>query len=421
MIDKNLFLYDLAIVAILKNEGHYLKEWLDYHLAAGVDHFYLYDNESLDNQAEIVKPYIEMGLVDYFYLPGKKMQHVAYNDAVKRFKFHCRYMAFIDADEFIYPKMSENIVEVVDEVLSRDENAAGLAINWQIFGSSGEEKADYSRGVLERFTRRAPADWTAPLQHSELPGGNAHVKTIANPRVIKFFSNAHYAHYFNCLHAVNENAAVVETFSNAPVTAEKIVVNHYFGKSHEEFLAKQSRGRSDTGGKQKDELFNEYDRNEVFDDGILKYRNARAENLSFETETEKIIRVTKVLTDLIAEASAPKISKDFFTRKLELFLICRALSAYLQEKFPSNANYWKIFERTALNAILKSLPTMTLTEARIFLRDLPGLLKVPYPAEAKAIHRAAVQVLSGMLDVARLSYVWDDYAQFDYLLDLLKE
>ena len=105
MVDKNLFLYDLAVVAIMKNEGHYLKEWLDYHLLAGVEHFYLYDNESPDNQAEVAKPYVEAGLVDYFPLPGKAMQYVAYNDAVKRFKFQCRYMAFIDGDEFVYPKV----------------------------------------------------------------------------------------------------------------------------------------------------------------------------------------------------------------------------------------------------------------------------------------------------------------------------
>ncbi|MBQ4405038.1 MAG: glycosyltransferase family 92 protein [Selenomonadaceae bacterium] len=105
MVDKNLFLHNLAVVAILKDEGNYLKEWLDYHLLAGVDHFYLYDNDSSDNQAEVAKPYIEAGLVDYFSLPGKAMQMVAYNDAVKRFKFHCRYMAFIDLDEFVYPKV----------------------------------------------------------------------------------------------------------------------------------------------------------------------------------------------------------------------------------------------------------------------------------------------------------------------------
>ena len=103
-VDKNLFLHDLAVVAILKCEAPYLKEWLDYHLLAGVDHFYLYDNDSPDNQREVAAPYVKAGLVDYISLPGKAMQLVAYNDAVKRFKFHCRYMAFIDLDEFIFPK-----------------------------------------------------------------------------------------------------------------------------------------------------------------------------------------------------------------------------------------------------------------------------------------------------------------------------
>ena len=103
MVDKNLFLHDLAVVAIMKSEAPYLKEWLDYHLLAGVDHFYIYDNDSPDNQAEIVAPYVEAGLVDYFRAPGKAMQMRVYNDAVKRFKFQCRYIAFIDGDEFIYP------------------------------------------------------------------------------------------------------------------------------------------------------------------------------------------------------------------------------------------------------------------------------------------------------------------------------
>lgn len=106
MVDKDLFLHDLAVVAILKNEGPYLKEWLDYHLLAGVDHFYIYDNDSTDNQAEVAKPYVEAGLVDYIPFPGQAMQFAAYNDAVKKFKFQSRYMAFIDGDEFIFPKLN---------------------------------------------------------------------------------------------------------------------------------------------------------------------------------------------------------------------------------------------------------------------------------------------------------------------------
>ena len=103
-VDKNLFLHDLAIVATLKDEGPYLKEWLDYHLLAGVDHFYLYDHESTDNYAEIVKPYIDAGLVTSTPYPNNISMYMAYNDAIKRFKFFNRYMAIIDIDEFIYPK-----------------------------------------------------------------------------------------------------------------------------------------------------------------------------------------------------------------------------------------------------------------------------------------------------------------------------
>ncbi len=106
MVDKDLFLHDLSVVAILKNEGPYLKEWLDYHLLAGVDHFYLYDNESPDNQAEVAAPYVKAGLVDYFFTPGKAAQMFTHYNSVKRFKFFSRYIAIIDGDEFIYPRLT---------------------------------------------------------------------------------------------------------------------------------------------------------------------------------------------------------------------------------------------------------------------------------------------------------------------------
>ena len=154
-MDKNLFPYNLAIVAIFKDEAPYLREWLDYHLLAGAEHFYLYNNDSSDDYEKVLAPYVEAELVTLIDWSGKLMQMPAYNDALKRFKFFCRYMAFIDLDEFIYPKTNRSIVEVTDEILSRDEQAQALAVNWQIFGSNGHETADFSRGVLERFTCRA--------------------------------------------------------------------------------------------------------------------------------------------------------------------------------------------------------------------------------------------------------------------------
>ena len=103
MVDKRLFLHDLSVVSFLrKNEGRYLKEWLDYHLAAGVDHFFLYDNVPVDETSELLKPYVKDELVDYFPVQGELMQIPAYNDAARRFSYVTRYMAFIDSDRFLF-------------------------------------------------------------------------------------------------------------------------------------------------------------------------------------------------------------------------------------------------------------------------------------------------------------------------------
>ena len=192
MTEKNLFLYDLAVVAIFKDEGKYLREWLDYHLLAGVEHFYLYNNDSSDDYAEVLAPYVENNLVTLTDWSGRFVMYSAYNDAIARHRFDCRYMAFIDLDEFIFPKTNQSIVEVVDEVFSRDPNAAALGINWQIFGSNGEEKADYSRGVLERFTRRAPSDW-AIIKEDKANIGNIYIKSIVNPRLVDYYLSPHFA------------------------------------------------------------------------------------------------------------------------------------------------------------------------------------------------------------------------------------
>ena len=150
----DVFEHEMAVVAILKNEGNYIREWLDYHIAAGVTEFYLYDNESTDNLKQILQPYIEKGVVEYNFLPGKKMQMWAYNDALIKHRFDCRFMAFIDADEFIFPKEGGSIPETIKAIMSLTATAGGVVINWRMFGSSGQEKKDLTLGVLQRFKFR---------------------------------------------------------------------------------------------------------------------------------------------------------------------------------------------------------------------------------------------------------------------------
>ena len=99
----------LSIAACVKDEGRYLREWIEYHLWAGVDHFYIYDNGSTDNTKEMLAPYIEGGIVTYHYWVAGKVnpfragdrQVKMYKDAVARYRHCTKWMAIIDADEFM--------------------------------------------------------------------------------------------------------------------------------------------------------------------------------------------------------------------------------------------------------------------------------------------------------------------------------
>ena len=404
-VDKNLFVYDLAIVAILKNEGHYLKEWLDYHLLAGVDHFYLYDNDSSDNYNEIIAPYVEAGLVTSKYISGQSAQFAAYDDAVLNYRFQCRYMAFIDLDEFIFPKnTSDKITATLDKIFKKFPEASGLAINWQLFGSNGQETADYSRGVLERFTRRAPADWVVPIPNRDIPGGNAQVKTVADPRRIYFFTSAHFPIYYEGNYSINEIGGVVLSYCNEPVTASKIVINHYNAKSREEFLTKVNKGRAGkASGYLNLDWFDMYNRNEVFDDGILRYRAARADKFSLENDNEKFRHVKDALTKILLRYA------DGETFDLETALTCRAASNYLREK---------LYEEASLAAILKSLDGLKLSDVRLLLSELPELLKLPYPV-VNDLRGASIQIISQTMNFMREKEFWKDFSDLEHMRRLL--
>lgn len=62
--------FRLVACTMLRNEAAYVREWIVYHLLVGVEHFYLYDNDSTDNTAEVLAPFVAKGVVTYRRWPG---------------------------------------------------------------------------------------------------------------------------------------------------------------------------------------------------------------------------------------------------------------------------------------------------------------------------------------------------------------
>ena len=170
-IKKSLFLsllfittklsgYEVAICAIFQNEAPYLKEWIDYHRLLGIEHFYLFNDRSCDNYKEVLFQYIDEGVVeleDCCQTIGDTHfinQRRAYSYGLKKALGVCRYLAFIDIDEFIVPKNHNNIPDMLKEYRA----ALGIMIKWRKFGTGGYWEIPHEMLLTEALTRCSPIE-----------------------------------------------------------------------------------------------------------------------------------------------------------------------------------------------------------------------------------------------------------------------
>lgn len=225
----------LSIVAILFNEAPYVKEWIEYHRMLGVERFYIYDNGSTDNVKDVLKPYMDEGIVCYHYVPGFEMQNKVYRDAVFKYKNQTRWMAIIDLDEFILPLEKDSICEFLKDY----EKYPAVVANWKVFDSNGFETPPTEHGGL------VTANYTRVYADDDIPI-NTHIKSIVNPKRVFTVNNPHYSYYKNFASAVDENFKAVEGPFNSPQTSNKIRINHYNCKSRAEYMEKVNKWCADT-------------------------------------------------------------------------------------------------------------------------------------------------------------------------------
>ena len=212
--------YNLAACLRFKNEAYYLREWIEFHRRIGIEHFYLYNNNSTDDFRDVIAPYVEQKLVtlhDWSEVPASPGADL---HCITRYRDEARWIAFLDADEFLLPVGKTSLTEL----LRKFEDFPALAVNWIYFGSNGHLKRPHG-GVLENYTKR-----------SAVP--NRHVKSIVNPRKVIKYGNSHYWFYSRAALPVNTQVTPVYGSFSEPAVADVLRINHYYSKSREEFLAK---------------------------------------------------------------------------------------------------------------------------------------------------------------------------------------
>lgn len=227
LFDERKIPHNLAIFTLFQHEAPYLKEWIEYHMLQGVEHFYLYNNLSNDNYLKVLQPYIKRGQVTlvqwpYFDPDGAspyhwcEMQKRSYENAMQKARGKYRWMAFIDTDEFLVPMKKDNVVEFLKDY----EEYGGVVVNWVIYGTSYVEKILPGELMIDNLVMRAPDT------HQD----NRKVKSIVKPHRVEWWPSPHYCKYVPGYYAVDPsyNKADPDSQYNENKPINKIRLHHYW-------------------------------------------------------------------------------------------------------------------------------------------------------------------------------------------------
>jgi hypothetical protein len=284
----------LVVAAVFCNEAPFLAEWVNFHRIVGVDHFYLYDNGSTDHPETVLAPLVDEGCVTLRPWPvpfHERAQAKAYTECLNRARGQARWLACIDIDEFLFAPQSLRL----EPVLREFERYPGVVVHWQVYGSSGEERAS-DRPVIARFAHRAPTPWVR----------NRRVKSIANPNAA-IEASMHYFVYRNDALAVTERKEPIRVgrrplfkkrlrplysllgpaarhfdpypgrvISSRSISCDLLRINHYPVKSRQEF-ARKAQLKKEKRRYDGFDYFAYHDRNDVFDPILWRYLPALAE------------------------------------------------------------------------------------------------------------------------------------------------
>jgi hypothetical protein len=220
----------LSACLCFKDAAPYLAEWLAFYTSLGVEHVYLYNNESTDAFHAIVAPYRARGRATLVDFPGKGIQQAVYAHCLATFGARTRWLMFCDDDEFLFPVKDRSL----PDALAAYEEFAGLAVAWMLYGSSGHWTPP--RGlVIENYAMRFG-----------LP--DHHVKCIVDPR--RIVRPLVIGHHFECVAGqvvVDERGVPMNGPLNPRPTADIFRVNHYLTKSRAEMIARRKRIQANTG------------------------------------------------------------------------------------------------------------------------------------------------------------------------------
>lgn len=274
--------FEFGVCAVFKDESRHLGEWLEFHSIMGVEHFFLYDDGSTDDSVDILQPWIEQGLVTLRRSRNRKQKDI-YNHCLRHGAARCRWIAFIDIDEFLFSPEASTL----PLIMRRYSSLPGVFVHWILFGSNGHIHPPHS-GTLSSYTRSMGQEASIRdcFEHGQggprseyVTGWARDGKSIVDPRKV-IEMGIHRPHIVRQGSIVNETlgAAAGKTPPGTPFTCNVLRINHYWSRSIDELTAKILRGAVSTSKRERSNLQRSLEReallNQIEDRLILEVRES---------------------------------------------------------------------------------------------------------------------------------------------------
>jgi hypothetical protein len=241
-------MYSLSVACLFRNEENSIVEWIEHYLFHGAEHIYLIDDSSTDTSCELVKLYIERGVLTLFQAKWNRYlgrQRDMYNHFLMPILHETQWLLIVDMDEYMWSPTHVNMNHILKDCL----HIGQIQVKHSLFGSNGH--IAQPKTIVQSFIRRA--------NEIQFPGN---LKYFMNTN-FKFSSiNVHHATF------VDKN----DELKHFLILNEKYFrLNHYCCQSREFWdTVKCSRGDSDECRKRTPGDFESADRNDVEDTSLLE-------------------------------------------------------------------------------------------------------------------------------------------------------
>ena len=237
--------HGIAIMACVKNEAPYIAEWVHFHRAVGIRHFYIYDDGSSDGTQALLSellPAEALTIIPWITRMADEAsgtllngQTIAFAHAILNFGGDYSRMAFIDVDEFLLPKQGDT----VEQALEGASGFPNVSLPWHMFGTSGH-KVKPKGPLLLNYTMRGADPLTREANVSNF-------KCIVDPCEVVEVSVHQFQtrpHGDRTVNDAGQQFTRSGRKSPAFYSNSFLQLNHYYSKSLAELEAKVARGWS---------------------------------------------------------------------------------------------------------------------------------------------------------------------------------